>query len=87
MKRVDLSNLQPDPVAAAYTAAERDVVTVTGFGGEQPAAAAAARLNWQCSTDRGICPIVCYPIIVNGRVVDYWCYCDCTHPIPPSRLG
>lgn len=47
----------------------------------------AAPGNWYCRTGRGVCPIVCYPIVVNGRVVDSWCYCDCTNPIPDKTTG
>jgi|SRR5665213_2395075 len=38
-----------------------------------------------CSTARGICPWVCYPIIVDGKIVDWDCYCDCSRPIPPPN--
>lgn len=46
--------------------------------------AAAARLNYSCRTRRGVCPIVCFPIFVGGKFVEWFCYCDCTNPIPDT---
>lgn len=56
----------------------------TGGSDAMPLTASSTRLNWSCRTKRGLCPITCYPIVVNGRVVDMFCICDCTHPIPET---
>ncbi len=56
-----------------------------GMGGTaESAQAAAARLNYRCRTRRGECPIMCIPIYVGGKFVEWFCYCDCTNPIPDT---
>lgn len=68
-------------------AAEPSFVGAPGLVAEAARTTAAAGLNWQCRTERGLCPITCYPIVVNGRVVDYFCICDCRYPVPETKIS
>jgi hypothetical protein len=43
--------------------------------------------NFACRTPRGVCPITCYPITDrDGRVIDWFCICDCRYPIPDANF-